>query len=123
MQDFTQLKVWQKAHRITLELYKLTSTFPNDERFGLTSQIRRCSGSIGANIAEGCGRDGARELNRFLQIASGSSSELRYHLLVAKDLGFVDVGVYQALDRDIIEVHKMISGLMAKVLRPGSSFS
>lgn len=115
MQDFTKLKVWQKAHMVTLQLYKTTKRFPDGERFGLTSQMRRCSASIGANIAEGCGREGAQELNRFLRIASGSASELSYHLLLAKDLGYLDAAVFDSLSKETVAVHKMLAGLIAKV--------
>src|SRR4051812_2439207 len=67
MQDFKNLEVWNKAHNLTLVLYKATSRFPKEELFGLTSQIRRCSASIGANIAEGTGRTGHAELHRFFR--------------------------------------------------------
>lgn len=83
MQDFRNLKVWGKAHTVTLHVYRRTSTFPKHEMFGLTSQMRRAAASIGANIAEGCGREGNAELCRFMQIGMGSASELEYHLLLA----------------------------------------
>ena len=89
MKDFRRLDVWQKAHRLTLEVYRLTKSFPLDERFGLTSQMRRCSASIAANIAEGCGRGSNAEFHRFLQMAMGSASELEYHLLLSRDLGYL----------------------------------
>ncbi|HET9183864.1 MAG TPA: four helix bundle protein [Candidatus Angelobacter sp.] len=76
MKDFRELKVWGKAHEFVLRCYRLTETFPKHELFGLASQIRRCSASIPANIAEGCGRIGNSELHRFLQISCGSASEL-----------------------------------------------
>ena len=88
MKDFRTLTVWQEAHQLTLSIYRVTKNFPKDELYGLTSQMRRCSASIAANIAEGCGRRGNAEFARFLQIASGSASELDYHLLLARDLGF-----------------------------------
>jgi four helix bundle protein len=69
MQDFKNLKVWQKSHELTLEIYKVTASFPKEELFGLTSQIRRASSSISANIAEGCGRQSDADFARFLQIA------------------------------------------------------
>jgi four helix bundle protein len=93
MKDFRNLQVWERAHHLTLTVYKMTANFPTEERFGLTSQIRRCSASIGANIAEGCGKRGNGEFQRFLQIASGSASELDYHLLLERDLGFWRRGV------------------------------
>jgi len=72
LQDFRKLKVWEKAHQLALEAYRVTASFPKEEAYGLTSQIRRCSASIPANIAEGCGRSGNNEMGRFLQIAMGS---------------------------------------------------
>ena len=75
MRDFKDLLVWEKAHRVTLQVYRATRTFPADERYGLTAQLRRSAASIPANIAEGCGRDGERELARFISIAAGSASE------------------------------------------------
>ena len=95
MKDFHDLRVWENAHRLTLEVYKLTCSFPREELFGLTSQIRRCCVSIGANIGEGCGKRGNNEFQRFLQIAAGSASELDYHLLLARDLGFVADDAYR----------------------------
>jgi four helix bundle protein len=80
MQDFKKLSVWQKAHILTLEVYKTTSGFPKEETYGLTSQIRRACSSIPSNIAEGCGRKGNVELSRFLQIAVSSASELQYQI-------------------------------------------
>jgi four helix bundle protein len=84
MKDFRNLKVWEKAHGLTLAVYKASGRFPRQELFGLTSQMRRCSASIGANIAEGCGKLGNNEFHRYLQIASGSASELDYHFLLAR---------------------------------------
>lgn len=85
MKDFHELKVWQKAHQLTLAVYQVTAAFPREELYGLTSQLRRCSSSTPANLAEGCGRDGDAEFARFCSIAMGSASELEYHLLLAKD--------------------------------------
>lgn len=76
MQDFKKLKVWQKAHTFTVNLYKLTKDFPAEEKYGLTNQIRRASVSIESNIAEGCGRNGNKEFSRFLYIAQGSAKEV-----------------------------------------------
>jgi four helix bundle protein len=90
MQDFRKLKVWGKVHAVTLHVYRCTAVFPRNEMFGLTSQMRRAAASMGANVAEGCGRDGDPELARFLQIAMGSASELEYHLLLARDLQLLD---------------------------------
>ena len=89
MKDFRQLKVWEKAHQLALQVYKTTVNFPREELYGLTSQIRRSSMSIPTNIAEGCGRHTDAEFARFLQIAMGSASETEYQLLLARDLEFL----------------------------------
>ena len=115
MRAFRDLKVWRKAHELTLAVYKMTSAFPKAELFGLTSQIRRASGSVGANIAEGCGRAGGPELGRFLQIALGSASELEYHLLLAHDLGLLNGSDYNRLDRDVTEIKRMLTSFIQKV--------
>ena len=89
MKNFRDLKVWGKAHALTLACYGATRSLPKEELFGLTSQIRRAGASIPANIAEGCGRRGNSELHRFLQMSMGSANELEYHLLLSKDLGYL----------------------------------
>jgi four helix bundle protein len=115
VKDFRELKVWEKAHQITLLSYKLTDQFPKHELFGLVSQIRRCSASIPANIAEGCGRLGNSELHRFLQIACGSTNELEYHFLLSKDLGFLPESDYTAAQKQLVELKRMLVALTRKV--------
>src|SRR5512139_2326634 len=115
MQDFHTLKVWEKAHQLTLEVYHATVAFPKEEMYGLTSQIRRASASIPANIAEGCGRGGNAEFKQFLQIALGSASELEYHLLLARDLHYLNTADYEHLASAVVEVKKMLSALILKV--------
>lgn len=115
MQNFTRLKVWDKSHKLTVELYRVTMLFPREELYGLTSQIRRASSSIPANIAEGCGRQGNAELSRFLYIAMGSASELQYHLLLAKDLNFLADNDYQTLSNDVEDVKRMLTSLIGKL--------
>jgi four helix bundle protein len=115
MKDFRDLVFWQKAHQLTLASYRDTARFPREETYGLTSQIRRCSASIAANIAEGCGKRGNNEFQRFLHIATGSASELEYHFLPAKDLGFLADENYQHLERAVTEVKKMLAGLIKKI--------
>jgi four helix bundle protein len=115
MKDFRQLKVWGKAHEMALFLYKLTVGFPKHELFGLTSQIRRCGSSIPANIAEGCGKVGNSEFHRFLQMSCGSSNELEYHLLLAKDLGYVGDADYQSAQEKLTELKRMLVALTRKV--------
>ncbi len=115
MRDFRRLQVWEKAHQLTLAVYQLTAGFPRDEVFGLTSQIRRASSSIPANIAEGCGREGDAEFKRFLQIAMGSASELEYHLLLAHDLGYIDHENYSRLEQNVTEVKRMLTGFIQRL--------
>lgn len=115
MRDFRELKVWQKAHHLTLAVYQATATFPRDELYGLTSQIRRSCASIPANIAEGCGRSGDADLARFLQIAVGSASELEYHLLLAHDLDLLNSSDYEQLASDVSEVRRMLTSFIQKL--------
>jgi four helix bundle protein len=115
MKNFRDLKVWEKAHQLTVEVYRMTRRFPADERFGLTSQLRRASVSIPSNIAEGCGRRGNAEFHRFLQMAAGSASEVEYQLLLAKNLGYWSQAEYSTLQQRVVEVKKMLGGLITKV--------
>ena len=115
MKSFHQLKVWQKAHDLTLMVYRVTAAFPRDETYGLTSQIRRSCSSIPANLAEGCGRDGDAELARFSSIAMGSASELEYHLLLARDLSFIDADTYTELADRTTEVKRMLAAFIQQL--------
>jgi four helix bundle protein len=87
MKDFRNLMVWEKSHKLTLQIYRTTANFPRSELYGLTSQIRRCRASIGGNIPEGCCKRGNNEFQRYLQIASGSASDLDYHLFAGSGSG------------------------------------
>ncbi len=115
MHGFRELKVWRKGHELTLAVYKATAKFPREEAYGLTSQLRRSCASIPANLAEGCGRAGSAELRRFCSIAMGSASEAEYHLLLAKDLGFVAAGDYEGLDSRVTEIKRMLSALSRRL--------
>jgi len=115
MKDFRDLRVWEESHKLTLEIYKVTADFPKCELYGLTSQIRRCSASIGANIAEGCGKRGNNEFQRYLQIASGSASELDYHLLLSRDLGLPEEPQYRNIEKSLTMVRKMMTSLLQKI--------
>src|SRR3979409_2068082 len=114
MKDFRELKVWEKAHQMTLHCYRITEALPRHELFGLASQIRRCCSSIPANIAEGCGRLGNSELHRFLQIACGSASELEYHLLLARDLGYLSSSDHLSANKQLLEMKRMLVALTRK---------
>ena len=115
MQSFRNLKVWERAHMLTLDVYRYSKTFPREEIYVLTSQMRRCSSSIGANIAEGSCRKGDLEFGRFLHMAMGSASELEYHLLLAHDLDLLKAPDYQRLSSEAVEVKRMLAALMQKL--------
>ena len=118
MQDFRSLKVWQKAHELTLDIYKSTHAFPREEAYGLTAQMRRASASVAANLAEGCCRQGDVEFGRFVQIAIGSISELDYHLLLARDLGYLAEPDHDRLNGLLGETRRMLISLIQR-LREG----
>ena len=115
MRNYRDLQVWEKAHILTLAVYKDTQHFPSDERFGLTSKIRRSCSSIPANLAEGCGRRSDGEMARFVQIAMGSGAELSYHLLLSRDLGLLQTADYARLDSEVSGVMRMLSSLPQKL--------
>jgi four helix bundle protein len=115
VKDFKDLRVWSKAHSLTIGIYKVTKEFPREELFGITSQIRRAASSIGANIAEGTGRRSDGELTRFLHIARGSAAELEYHLLLARDLDLLPNPKFDMLRRQVDEVQRMLTSLIQQV--------
>jgi four helix bundle protein len=106
------LSVFRKAHQLTLELYKITKNFPTDEKWELVSQIRRAASSIGANLMEGSHRNNSREYRQFAGIANGSAGELKYHLLLGHDLGYIDDAQYEELRMKCDETCKMLRGLI-----------
>jgi four helix bundle protein len=107
--------VWQKSHEVTLAVYKATSSFPTHELYGLTSQLRRASASIPANIAEGCGRASQAELAHFMTIAMGSATELAYHLILARDLGYLHAEDYVRLGEAVDQVQRMLRAYITKL--------
>ena len=115
MEDFKDLKVWRRAHDLTLAIDQKTRGFPKEEIYGLTSQMRRASSSIGANIAEGCGRRSDPEMNRFIQIARGSVSELEHQLLLARDLGLLKFEEFTDLEARVLEVQRMLASLSQRL--------
>ena len=108
MRNFQELTIWQKSHALTLKIYSITKNFPKEEMIGIISQMRRPSSSIPTNISEGCGRNSNPEMKRFLIIASGSSSELEYQLILSKDLKYLSENSYKELKNELIEIRKMI---------------
>jgi four helix bundle protein len=112
LKSFRDLLIWQKSHKLVIEIYKLTDQLPKEEIFGLTSQIRRSAVSIPANIAEGFARTGIKDKLRFYNIAAGSLNELGYYLILIKDLGFVET---TELIGKAEEVGRMLSGYVKSV--------
>jgi len=110
--NWKDLKIWQKAHALVLEVYRLTNGFPKEEVYGLTSQIRRSASSVPANIVEGQSRNTTKEYLVFLYNARGSLEETRYHLLLSKDLGYVEEGMFEALESRCEEISKMLNSLI-----------
>lgn len=112
MKDYRKLMVWEKAHVLVKDLYFVTSKFPKEELFGVTSQIRRAAVSIPTNIAEGCGRNSDKDFRRFLQIAFGSANEVEYLIYLSYELNYIEKHQYTGLNNKIIEVKKMLAGMI-----------
>ncbi len=115
MSNDKKLAVGEKSHQFTLEVYKITAFFPKDEMYGLISQLRRASSSMPANIAEGSGRGGSKEMAQFLRIAQGSAHEVEYHLLLARDLDFIRTESHILLEQKIVEIQRMLAGLISTI--------
>jgi four helix bundle protein len=124
MQSPSKLRVFHEAEEVALEVYELTRSFPHAERFGLGQQMRRAAISIGSNIAEGCGRSGARDLTRFLDIALGSATELEFQLRLAHRFGHVDSTRHESVSDSVRRVERMLTRLILRVRpAPGASRS
>ncbi len=115
IQKFQDLHVWQKAHQFVLEIYNITKDYPQEEKFGLVSQMRRSAISVPANIVEGFRKRGKRDKANFYNIAQGSLDELYYYILLSKDLGFIDNSTY--LVNQIEEIERMLTGLIRSIKR------
>lgn len=115
MRDYRQFSVWQKSHELTLEIYKITKSFPGQEQYGLTNQMRRAAYSIPANIAEGASRLSEAEFARFLEIAMGSANEVSYFLLLSYDLNYIETPNYNQLSTNIDEIQRMLRALITKL--------
>ena len=118
MSDFKKLEVWSAAHALSTVLVRRVGSFPVEERFELARQIRRAARSIGANLAEGTGKQGDRELIRYARIARGSAHELENHLLVARDCNLLTEQEWRAYDECVQRISRMLSGLIRMRLRP-----
>jgi four helix bundle protein len=117
LKSYKELKVWQRSYQLCLEIYKITKRFPNEERYGLTSQIRRAAVSVPSNIAEGYGRKTTPEYIRFLYIAYGSNCEMETQVLLSGDLGYIETGKLEILQEGIGEVERMLKGLIKSLER------
>lgn len=115
MRDYKKYDIWKLSHFLTLEIYKITENYPKEEIFGLTSQIRRASSSIGINIVEGCGRGSDEDFKRFLRNASGSAFEVEYILLLSKDLNYISEEKFLELSPKAEELKMKISKLILKI--------
>ncbi|CAN5775859.1 four helix bundle protein [soil metagenome] len=115
MQDYRNIRVWQKAHKLVLDIYAFSATLTAPQTWPLQSQLLRAALSVPSNIAEGAGRGSDADFNRFLQHSLGSLNEVEYHLLLARDLGFLSAGEHCRLGGQIEDVRRMLSGLMARV--------
>ena len=115
MNKFVDLIVWQKAHGFVLEIYKLTLKFPSDEKFGLTQQIRRSAVSVAANIAEGSKRKTDRDYSHFLNISEGSLEEVKYYLILSRDLKYISKDAHDRLFVLAEEIGKLLQGFIKKL--------
>lgn len=115
MVDYRKYHVWQKAHQLVLDIYKVTATFPKSEQFNLISQINRAALSVPTNIAEGCGRQTQKELIRYLYISSGSAHELEYLIFVSAQLTFIEKDKAEQLLSELNDIKKMLTSLLNKI--------
>ena len=115
MRDYRKLVVWEKAHKLVLLIYGITKAFPHEERYGLTSQIKRAAISTPTNIAEGCGRQTQKDFAHYLQNAFGSMQEVQYLSYLSFELKYLDASTYTTLENSISEVKAMLMGLIHKV--------
>ncbi|UCS94586.1 four helix bundle protein [Echinicola marina] len=114
MHNYKEFKVWQRSIKLTVEIYRVSRFFPSEEKFGLTSQIRRCAISVPSNISEGAGRKSDREFAQFLAVSHGSICELETQLIVAKELEFIEKNDFDTLSEEINELQKMLYTLILK---------
>ena len=116
MQDFHKIDIWKRSYASTIEIYRLTSSFPSEEKYGLASQIRRAASSIPINIAEGAGRSSRKEFAHFLLIAMGSASELDCELLLSHDLGYISDDNFSRIYKELGEIRKMMTAYRTTLL-------
>jgi four helix bundle protein len=115
MQDYKKLLVWSKAHKLTLNIYKVTKVFPKEEVYSLTSQLRRASSSVAVNIVEGCGRKTKLDKANFMQIAFSSAQETEYLIFLCTELEYLNAETYKVLEKEIVEIKIMLTALMKRI--------
>ena len=115
MQDFRKVKAWQANRELVVMIYRVSASFPREERFGLSAQVRDAAISIGANIAEGCGRGTRPDTLRYFQIAFSSATEVLHHLITAQDLGYLTDAQFAILDARLDSVRRMLAGFMRRL--------
>jgi four helix bundle protein len=115
MRDYRKYSVWEVGHELTLAIYGATEDFPDTEKFGVISQMRRASYSIPSNIAEGCGRESDADFKRFLVISRGSAAELEYFLILSKDLGLLNAEQFDLLFDKVNKVKRSLNNLINKI--------
>lgn len=119
--NWEDLLVWKKAHELVLDIYKLTTDFPNDEKFGLVNQMKRSALSVPANIVEGHSKNSKRDFLKFLYISRGSLEELKYFLLVSKDLKFIDEKIYNIFSEKLSEISYLLNQLIKSLITSKTS--
>jgi four helix bundle protein len=115
MRNYKNYSVWEKAHKLTLDVYQIVANYPQEELYSLVSQMKRSSSSIPTNIAEGCGRKSDKDFARFLYIAFGSANELEYQILLSIDLYFITEAESKPLMLQVEEIKKMLNSLIQKL--------
>ena len=120
MKDFRTLNVWQKGHKLAVMIYQKTKTFPKEEVYGITSQLRRAIVSIPTNLAEGCGRGSDKDFAKFAQIAIGSASESEYLILLSNELGYIDKNDSDELIEKVCEIKRMLTSLIKNLHKSDS---
>ena len=115
MRDYKKLFIWERSHKLAVDVYNLSKSFPKEELYGMTSQIRRAVISIPTNIVEGCGRKTDKDFSRFLSIAAGSASETEYLIILSTELSFIDKTVAEPLIIEINEIKKMLNVFQIKL--------
>ncbi|MCF7844601.1 MAG: four helix bundle protein [Kiritimatiellales bacterium] len=112
IRSFTDLRTWKEGHQLVLSIYKITTSFPKEEVYGLTSQLRRAAVSVTSNIAEGFNKRSRKEKNQFYRVALGSLTEIQNQLLVARDIGYMQPKYFTEMAQQTVNIGKMLNGLL-----------